>query len=129
MRLELGALRIELEAGDDVEAFFRSLFRHFNNMELSEILGVSPKTVTRWKRDGRLPTGSGKGLAMVELLGAVGSPGEKTRQGRETTARVKPGRGANRNFVRGEKNFDGKPLSRSDPSQRNYSSSPSSSSS
>lgn len=73
MRLELGALRIELEEGDDVEAFFRSLFRHFNNTELSEILGVSPKTVTRWKRDGRLPGGPGKGLTMFELLGAIKS--------------------------------------------------------
>ncbi|MEE8434145.1 MAG: hypothetical protein V3S64_05085 [bacterium] len=92
MRLELGALKIELEEGDDVEAFFRSLFRHFNNMELSEMLGVSPKTVTRWKRDGRLPGGPGKGLTMLELLGAVkegavAGPAGKPRKGRTTSTR------------------------------------------
>lgn len=128
MRLELGALRIELEAGDDVEAFFRSLFRHFNNMELSEILGVSPKTVTRWKRDGRLPAGSGKGLAMVELLAAVGSPGEKPGHGRDALAREKPGPMASAKIVEGEKIAVGRSLGRSKPPQSTYSSSCSSSS-
>ena len=96
MRLELGALKIELEEGDDVEAFFRGLFRHFNNMELSEILGVSPKTVTRWKRDGRLPGGSGKGLTMLELLGAERGGAERggnVKRGAERGDNVKGGTG------------------------------------
>ena len=103
MRLELGALKIELDEGDDVEAFFRSLFRHFNNMELSEILGVSPKTVTRWKRDGRLPGGQGKGLTMLELLGAVGGPVGTPGQIRNTAARGIPGRVTGRTGAGGGK--------------------------
>ena len=90
MRLELGALKIELDEGDDVEAFFRGLFRHFNNMELSEMLGVSPKTVTRWKRDGRLPGGSGTGLTMLEQLGAVEGAAGTRRKTRTTAARGTP---------------------------------------
>lgn len=107
MRLELGALKIELEEGDDVEAFFRSLFRHFNNMELSEMLGVSPKTVTRWKRDGRLPGGPGKGLTMLELLSAVkGSavegPAGTPRQGQNPGTRKTIGSGVGGGETTGE---------------------------
>lgn len=119
MRLELGALRIELEEGDDVEAFFRGLFRHFNNMELSEILGVSPKTVTRWKRDGRLPGGQGKGLSMLELLGAAG--------GRTVTTRGIPGPGTIPSGVGGERTAGEASPSRQDSPEVTYPSSSSSS--
>ena len=98
MRLELGALKIELDEGDDVEAFFRGLFRHFNNMELSEMLGVSPKTVTRWKRDGRLPGGSGN--SMARELGLPKDPAAAARAlAGPHTLSFRPGKVDGRHFL------------------------------
>lgn len=122
MRVELGALKIELDEDDDVEAFFRGLFRHFNNMELSDMLGVSPKTVTRWKRDGRLPGGPGKGLTMLELLGAMKGPAETPGMGGKTETR-----GANPLGAGGGQTAGGNPPNRPGAVDTTYSSSSSSS--
>lgn len=68
MRLELGALTVEVERQEDAAAFVRGLLRHLNNVEVAGLLGVSTKTVRRWKRAGRLPDPAGGQINLLELL-------------------------------------------------------------
>ena len=68
MRLELGALTLVVERQEDAAAFLRGLLRHLNNLELAELLGVTDKTVRRWKREGRLPRREGGQVMLLELL-------------------------------------------------------------
>jgi len=67
MRIELGPLKVELEKDEDPAVFFRGMFRRIGNEELSGILGVTPRTVQRWRRDGLLPRG-GRPMLM-DVLG------------------------------------------------------------
>ena len=68
MRLELGALTVEVERQEDAAAFVRGLLRHLNNVEVAGLLGVSTKTVRRWKRTGRLPDPAGGQMHLLALL-------------------------------------------------------------
>lgn len=99
MRLELGALSLVLEKGDDVDAVFRSLFRHLNNMELADMFGVSAKTVARWQQEERLPRGRGKGLMMLELFKSLGGEGPTVQRGHKIKDPGNPGSGTK--FVAG----------------------------
>jgi hypothetical protein len=89
MRLEVGALTLEVEHPAEAAPLLELLFRYFNNKELGELLGVTDKTVRRWKREGRLPAGEGGPVTLLQLLqyldlqprlptppaGATGRPG------------------------------------------------------
>ena len=66
--IELGPLRIHLGEGDDAIAMVQSLARRLSNQEAAEILGVSERTVRRWKRAGKLPGGDNSRLKLADLL-------------------------------------------------------------
>lgn len=68
MRLELGALTVETERPEDAAALLRGLLLHLNNMELANLLGVSDKTVRRWRRTGRLPRHERGQITLLDLL-------------------------------------------------------------
>jgi excisionase family DNA binding protein len=68
MRLELGALAVQMERPEDAAEFLRGLMRCLNNREVAEVLGVTDKTVRRWKREGRLPEGRGGQITLLDLL-------------------------------------------------------------
>ncbi len=70
MKLEIGPLRITLEPGEEPAAVLSSLLRRLSNKELSHAIGVSDKTVQRWKMEGRLPTRTGGHVLLVDLLAA-----------------------------------------------------------
>lgn len=55
MRLQLGTLTVQVERQEEATEFLRGLFRHLNNKEVAELLGVTDKTVRRWQQTGRLP--------------------------------------------------------------------------
>jgi excisionase family DNA binding protein len=76
MRLELGALTVEVERQEDAADFLRGLFRQLTNKEVAEVLGVTDKTVRRWRRAGRLPGREGGQLTLLDLLHYLG-PGAR----------------------------------------------------
>ena len=66
--IELGHLRIHLDEDEETVTVLQSLARHLSNQETAEILGVSERTVRRWKRKGRLPCGENTRLSFADLL-------------------------------------------------------------
>ncbi|HKI99849.1 MAG TPA: helix-turn-helix domain-containing protein [bacterium] len=91
MRLELGALTVEVERQEDAADFLRGLFRHLNNKEVADLLGVTDKTVRRWRRAGRLPTRGGGQLTLLDLLHHLGpgaQPSDATPRHPRLTARL-----------------------------------------
>jgi excisionase family DNA binding protein len=72
MRLELGALTVKVERPEEAAEFLRGLCRQLNNKEVAELLGVTDKTVRRWRRAGRLPGGARGQLTMLHLLQHLG---------------------------------------------------------
>lgn len=55
MVLEFGSVRVVLDDPEQVQAVLRDLLRQLTNREVADILGVTERTVRRWKLAGRLP--------------------------------------------------------------------------
>lgn len=73
--IELGNLRIRLAEEDDAVSMLQSLMRYISNQEIADMLGISERTVRRWKREGRLPTGGKTRLKLADLIPYLtGSP-------------------------------------------------------
>lgn len=72
MRLQVGAFAVECERHEDAEEFLRRLVRQLNNKEVAGLLGVTDKTVRRWRRAGRLPGEPGGQVSLLELLQYLG---------------------------------------------------------
>ena len=66
--IEFGAVRVYLGDADEALAMLQALVRHITNKEAAALLGVSERTVRRWKREGRLPSRHGDQIMLVELL-------------------------------------------------------------
>lgn len=66
--IELGHLRIHLDEEEETVTVLQSLARYLSNQETAEILGVSERTVRRWKRKGRLRCGENMRLSFADLL-------------------------------------------------------------
>jgi hypothetical protein len=86
MRMELGAVSVEVDGQAELDAFLRRILRALTNKEVGAFLGVTERTVRRWKLEGRLP-GPRKGqvtvLELLQFLQAQGSaPGEARAQPR-----------------------------------------------
>lgn len=86
MRLELGLVKLEVERQEDAAAFLRGLLRYLNNLELAAVLGVTDKTVRRWKREGRLPTREGGQIMLLDLLYHLAPPAGPVRPSRRRGA-------------------------------------------
>ena len=69
IRLELGALSVVIEDPDELKAFMRPLCHHMSQKETAEVLGISDRTLRRWRAERQLPlTGP---LTLMELLNAL----------------------------------------------------------
>jgi Homeodomain-like domain len=68
LRVELGALTVEVERQEDAAALLRSLCRRLNAREVAELLGVTDKTVRRWRELGRLPGDAHGHFTLMHLL-------------------------------------------------------------
>ncbi|MBI3994034.1 MAG: hypothetical protein HY342_12235 [Candidatus Lambdaproteobacteria bacterium] len=66
--VHLGALRLELDEGDAALDVLTGLLRHLNNKEVGRLLGISERTVRRWKLSGRLPSKDNEQISLLELL-------------------------------------------------------------
>jgi len=86
MRIRIGNVHIELERGEDPAQAFKGLMRKMGNKELGDLLGVSERTVRRWKDSGELP-GAGRQVSMMELLAPdAGEIGQELFTGGAITA-------------------------------------------
>ena len=74
MRLELGAFTVEVERQEDAAAFVCGLLRRLNNRDVGHLMGVTDKTVRRWRREGRLPSEEGAQLTLLNLLYYLAPP-------------------------------------------------------
>ena len=66
--IELGSVRIHLDANEDALELLRSLMRHVSNQEIADMLGISERTVRRWKHEGRLPRQGHARLKLADLI-------------------------------------------------------------
>ena len=67
MQIQIGNITLVLEPGEDPTTMLQNLLRRLTNQELADFLGVSERTVRRWKMLGRLP-GLHARPALLELL-------------------------------------------------------------
>ena len=74
MRLELGAFTVEVERQEDAANFVCGLLRRLNNRDVGHLMGVTDKTVRRWRREGRLPSEEGAQLTLLNLLYYLAPP-------------------------------------------------------
>jgi hypothetical protein len=66
--VHLGSLRLELEESTAALEVLAGLLRHLNNKEVGGLLGISERTVRRWKVSGRLPSRDSEQVSLLELL-------------------------------------------------------------
>lgn len=66
--IELGPLRLRAASGEDLEQVLSGLMRFLTNQEVADRLGVSERTVRRWRADGTLPTTKGEKITVLDLL-------------------------------------------------------------
>ena len=66
--IEIGGLRIHLKPDEDPVTLLQSLMRHVSNQEVADILGISERTVRRWKQAGRLPRKGHARLKLADLI-------------------------------------------------------------
>lgn len=66
--IEVGAVKIHLEENEEAVALLESLLRPLNNKEVAAMIGISERTVMRWKRSGRLPTRNKGQIFVLDLI-------------------------------------------------------------
>ena len=72
--IEVGAVKIHLQENEEAMAMLESLLRPLSNKEVAAMIGISERTVMRWKQAGRLPSrGSGQ-VFMVDLIRHLAPP-------------------------------------------------------
>ena len=72
----VGPCRLEFDSGETALVVIEGLMRHLNNKELGGLLGISERTVRRWKCSGRLPNKDNEQVSLLELLlHLAGCPG------------------------------------------------------
>lgn len=68
MHLELGGIRLVVESEAEMVEVLTAMLRHLTNKEVAGILGVSERTVRRWKEEGRLPDRGNEQVTLAELV-------------------------------------------------------------
>ena len=53
--IEVGAVKIHLQEGEEAVSMLEALLRPLSNKEVAAMIGISERTVMRWKQAGRLP--------------------------------------------------------------------------
>ena len=66
--IEVGAVKIHLREDEEAIALLEKLLRPLSNKEVAAMIGVSERTVMRWKRAGRLPSRESGQVFMVDLI-------------------------------------------------------------
>lgn len=66
--IEVGAVKIHLREDEEAMVLLEKLLRPMSNKEVAAMLGISERTVMRWKRAGRLPSRESGQVFMVDLI-------------------------------------------------------------
>ena len=66
--IEVGAVKIHLEEDEETVVLLEKLLRPLSNKEVAAMIGISERTVMRWKRAGRLPSRDGGQVFMMDLI-------------------------------------------------------------
>ena len=66
--IEVGAVKIHLQEDEEAVVLLEKLLRPMSNKEVAAMIGVSERTVMRWKRAGRLPSRDNGQVFMVDLI-------------------------------------------------------------
>ena len=72
--IEVGAVKIHLDENEEVVSLLQALLRPLNNKEIATVVGISERTVLRWKKEGRLPSRQKGQVLMVDLLRHIAPP-------------------------------------------------------
>ena len=88
MRIQVGRVELVLEGEQELQEALRTLFRHLSNKELADTLGVSERTVRRWKDEGWLARRGRERVMLLDLLESVEANGALTGAAGPDNARV-----------------------------------------
>ncbi|MCZ6472053.1 MAG: helix-turn-helix domain-containing protein [SAR324 cluster bacterium] len=66
--IEVGAVKIHLQEGEEAVSMLEALLRPLSNKEVAAMIGISERTVMRWKQAGRLPVRESGQVFMVDLI-------------------------------------------------------------
>jgi len=66
--LEFGSIRVTLDTEEETVSLLTALMRHLGNKEVAAMIGVSERTVRRWKQEGRLPCRANEPVMLADLL-------------------------------------------------------------
>ena len=66
--IEVGAVKIHLGENEEPMPVLQSLMRPLNNKEIAAMIGISERTVVRWKQKGRLPARGNGQVFMLDML-------------------------------------------------------------
>ncbi len=66
--IEIGAVKIHLQENEEAQTLLEAMLRPLNNKEVAAMIGVSERTVMRWKQVGRLPSRRNGQVFMVDLI-------------------------------------------------------------
>ena len=72
--IEVGAVKIHLDENEEVVPLLQALLRPLNNKEIATVVGISERTVLRWKKEGRLPCRLKGQVLLVDLLRHMAPP-------------------------------------------------------
>ena len=73
-KIEVGGVVISLETGEEAMTMLQSLLRPLNNKEVASLIGISERTVARWKKNGRLPSRGTGQVFMMDLVRHLAPP-------------------------------------------------------
>ena len=66
--IEIGEVKIHLEKNEEAVDMLQALLRPLSNKEVAAMIGISERTVVRWKQTGLLPARETGQLLLVDLV-------------------------------------------------------------
>jgi len=78
--IEVGSVKIHLQEGEEAVSMLEALLRPLSNKEVAAIIGISERTVMRWKQAGRLPARESGQVFMVDLIRHLAPEGVTGRE-------------------------------------------------
>lgn len=73
-KIEVGIIHIHLPAHESAVAVVEGLLRPMVNKEIAAMMGISERTVMRWKKSGQLPSRGRRQVFLIELLHNITQP-------------------------------------------------------
>lgn len=81
--IEIGQVKIHLENDEDPAELLKTMFRPLSNKEMAGMIGISERSVLRWKSEGRLPTKPKGQVNLIDLLRYLGGESQAATENGE----------------------------------------------